>query len=576
MNNETAQKKFMWVDGHRVEFREEQNILEVVRKAGIELPTFCYYSELSVYGACRMCVVENEWGDIEASCHTPPKENVKIKTNTPKLQKHRKMILELLLSSHCRDCTTCPKNGKCRLQELALRYSVSTVLFDGGSPIKNGHPIDTSSLSIVRDQNKCILCGDCVRMCSEVQNIGAIDFKGRGAKMTVSTAFDEPIINTQCVGCGQCAAVCPTGSITIKDDRVHVWKAIHNEKQRVVAQIAPAVRVALGEEFGLSPGENVMGKIVAGMRMLGFDDIYDTSTGADLTVMEESKELLRRLRRKENIPMFTSCCPAWISYMEKKYPALKDAVSTCKSPMQMFGALLKEHAKSIKAVDGRDIVSVAVMPCTAKKYEAARPEFKKGGIPDVDHVLTTQELVKMFKEAGIVFAELEPEGADTPFGVHSGAGVMFGVTGGVTEAVLRRIMDDKSREAMNDISFTGIRGLTGSKAAEVTVNNETIKVAVVNGLKNADEVIKQLMAGEAHYDFIEVMACPGGCIGGAGQPFGLNAAKVNRSQGLYKTDKLSQIKRSEENPLLAALYSGVLKDKSTSLLHVHYSPEAEE
>jgi NADH-quinone oxidoreductase subunit G len=566
----TVKKQYMWVDGRRVELDGEKNVLEVVRKAGIDLPTFCYHSELSVYGACRMCVVENERGEIAASCQTPPKDGMRVKTSTPKLQKHRKMILELLLSSHCRDCTTCPKSGKCLLQELALRFSITGIRFNGESFLKQNHPIDNSSFSIVRNPNKCILCGDCVRMCAEVQNVGAIDFKGRGSQMMVSTAFGDPIIQTQCVHCGQCAAVCPTGAITVKCDCPAVWKELYDENKRVIVQVAPAVRVAFGEEFGLVSGENVMGKIVAGLRMLGFDKVYDTSLGADLTVMEESAEFLERLRSKENLPLFTSCCPAWICYMENKYPELKDLISSCKSPMQMLGTVIKEHAKRHDGKDGKTIVNVAVMPCTAKKFEAVREEFQRDGLADIDYVITTQELVKMFKEAGIVFTDLEPEAPDMPFGIHSGAGVLFGVTGGVSEAVIRRVAEDKSMEAILDIAYTGIRGLEGAKEAEVTIGDEKLKIAVVNGLKNIDEIIKQIKAGEVHYDFIEAMACPGGCIGGGGQPFGLKPVKQSRSDGLYRADKLSQIRQSEENPLLAGLYKGVLKGRAKELLHVHY------
>lgn len=571
MNNKNHDKKCMWVDGRRVDYTDEKNVLQVVRKAGVELPTFCYYTELSVFGACRMCVVENEWGGVEASCYTPPREGMKIKTNTPKLQKHRKMILELLLSSHCRDCTTCSKNGKCRLQELALRYNVSRVRFDGGNGFRHDHPVDRSSRAITRDPNRCILCGDCVRMCDEVQNVAVIDFKGRGSKMTVSTAFEEPIANTPCVSCGQCAAVCPTGAIAVKDDRAAVWEAIYNEDKRVAVQVAPAVRVALGEEFGLPSGENVMGEMVAGLRKLGFDEIYDTSVCADLTVMEEAAELRKRLSSDEKLPMFTSCCPAWINYVETKYPEYKHHVSSCKSPMQMFGAILKEHAESMKKVDSREIVSVAIMPCTAKKQEAAREEFKRNGVSDVDYVITTQELVLMLKEAGIVFSQLEPEATDVPFGICSGAGIIFGVTGGVSEAVIRRLMEDKSREAMMDISYTGIRGVEGAKEAEITLGEKTIRIAVVHGLKNVDDVIKKIKAGTVQYDFIEAMACPGGCIGGAGQPYALQRNTRERSGGLYKADKLSQIRRSEENPIIMPLYSGLLKNKVHELLHVEYS-----
>jgi len=566
----TVKKEFMWVDGRRVELNGERNVLEVVRQAGVDLPTFCYHSELSVYGACRMCVVEDERGQILASCQTPPKDGLKVKTSTPKLQKHRKMILELLLSSHCRDCTTCPKNGKCLLQELAIRFSITGIRFNGESFKRHDLPIDNSSFSIVRNPNKCILCGDCVRMCAEVQNVGAIDFKGRGSGMMVSTAFGDPIIATDCVHCGQCAAVCPTGAITVKCDCPAVWKDLYDGDKQVIAQVAPAVRVAFGEEFGLVSGENVMGKIVAGLRMLGFDRVYDTSLGADLTVMEESAEFLERLRSKENLPLFTSCCPAWICFMEKRYPELKDLVSSCKSPMQMLGAVIKEHAKRHDVGDSKTIINVAIMPCTAKKFEAVREEFYRDGIADIDHVITTQELVKMFREAGIVFADLEPEAPDMPFGIHSGAGVIFGVTGGVSEAVIRRVAEDKSMEAILDIAYTGIRGLEGAKEAEVTVGDEKLKIAVVNGLKNIDEIIKKILAGEIRYDFIEAMACPGGCVGGGGQPFGLKPVKKSRSDGLYRADKLSQIRQSEENPLLAGLYKGVLRGRAKELLHVHY------
>lgn len=555
--------QFMIIDNIPVEINGEKNILELVRKAGIDLPTFCYYSELSVYGACRMCMVENKWGDMEAACSTPPKAGMEVQTNTPRLRKYRKMNMELLLSNHCRDCTTCEKNGHCKLQDLAQRFGIKEVRFNNTSEKKL---MDNSSVCIVRDKSKCILCGDCVRVCEEVQNIGAIDFVKRGSKMTVTTAFDAPIAETNCVGCGQCAAVCPTGAIVVKNDTAKLWEEISDKDTKVVVQIAPAVRVGISQEMGQKDGENVMGKIVSVLRKMGFDEVFDTSTGADLTVLEETGEFLSRLEKNEKLPLFTSCCPSWVSYVENTYPSLMENVSTCRSPMQMFSSVLKEHYKN----SNKRVVSVAIMPCTAKKSEAKRDEFTEDGVPSVDYVITTQELIQMIKESGIVFSEVEPEAVDMPFGVSSGAGVIFGVTGGVTEAVIRRVLDDKSTTALRALAFNGVRGMAGVKETSITVDNRVINIAVVSGLKNADELIKRIQAGEAHYDFVEVMACPGGCISGAGQPFTKAEGKLKRGAGLYEADRMSSIKRSEENPVMMSLYSGLLKGKVHKLLHVKY------
>ena len=560
--------KYMIIDGNRVEFDKEKNILDVVRKSGIDLPTFCYYSELSIYGACRMCVVEDERGGIIASCSTPPKDKMSIKTNTPKINQHRKMILELLLASHCRDCTICEKNGKCKLQELALRFGVKKNRF------KDTHKLlklDTSSRAIIRDPNKCILCGDCVRVCNEVQNVGAIDFAYRGPKMEVSPAFERNLSETDCVSCGQCAAVCPTGAIIVRSDAASVWEAIYNKKQRVVVQIAPAVRVALGEEFGIKHGENVMNKIVAAMRRIGFDEIYDTSLTADTTIIEETKEFLEKLESGDNsYPLFTSCCPAWVRYVETKHPELLRYVSSCKSPMQMFGSIVKEYFKERDEKEGKETISVAVMPCTAKKSEAAREEFVRNGIRDIDYVITTTELCRMITELGIKFDEIEAEAPDMPFSVHSGAGVIFGTTGGVTEAVIRGVVEDKSMKALKNIEFIGVRGMDGIKALELPMGDKTLRIGVVSGLNNAEQLIERIESGEEHFDFVEVMACPGGCIGGAGQPFSFSKVKEERMKGLYKDDKVTEIKRSQENPMITSLYNGLLKDRSHELLHVHY------
>ena len=561
-------KEYMLIDGNPVEINGEKNLLEVIRKAGIELPTFCYHSELSVYGACRMCMVENSHGGMEAACSTVPKAGMEIYTNTERLHKHRKMILELLLANHCRDCTTCQKNGKCRLQELASLFGLESIRFKN---LKPEPELDTSSLSIIRDAHKCILCGDCVRMCNEIQNVGAIDFVNRGSKMVIGPAFNEPIANSPCVGCGQCAAVCPTGAIVIRKDTGRVWPELNDKNTKVVAQVAPAVRVAMAKEFGLPENENSMGRITAALRRLGFDEVYDTATGADLTVLEESNEFLQRIEAGENLPLITSCCPAWIQYCEKNHPELMKNISTCKSPMQMFSSVIKaEYANS-----SRRVVCVAIMPCTAKKFECAREEFMHDGVPETDYVITTQELIQMIHKAGIVFDELEPEAVDPEFSTSTGAGVIFGVTGGVTEAVLRRLSTDKSKKALMSIAFNDVRGMKGVKETTIPYGDKEVRIAIVSGLKNAEKVIQALKNGE-HFDFIEVMACPGGCVAGGGQPFGTNATKEVRGKALYSADKMLSIKRSEENPLMLSLYDGVLKGRVHELLHVHYNHKEEE
>lgn len=558
MNNEN----YMLIDNIPVPIEGEKNILEMVRKAGIELPTFCYYSELSVYGACRMCMVENSRGGMEASCSTPPRAGMEIYTNTPKLRKHRKMILELLLSNHCRDCNTCDKNGKCKLQELANRFDIHRVRFNNTSPEPK---VDDSSPSITRDASKCILCGDCVRVCNEVQKVGAIDFAHRGSKMTVSCAFDTPIGQSNCVGCGQCASVCPTGAIIVKDDSHLLWNELWDKNTNVVCQIAPAVRVAVAKEFGYK-GENVMGKIVASLKRLGFNYVFDTATGADITVIEEATEFLERKKNNENIPLFTSCCPAWVKFCENNYPELLPNVSTCRSPMQMFASVIKEKFKD----DEKRLVNVAIMPCTAKKGEAKRDEFIIDGKPIVDYVLTTQELIKMIKEAGICFRDIEPEAIDMPFGSMSGAGVIFGVTGGVTEAVIRYVSTDKSSASLKMIAYNGVRGLDGIKEFTVPFGDSELKIACVSGLSNATTIIERIKNGE-HFDLVEVMACPNGCINGAGQPVAKSKERKRRSAELYNQDSMCTIKSSEGNLVMDYIYKDILKDKAHELLHVHYS-----
>jgi len=556
--------KYMTINNRKVAFDDEKNVLSVIRKSGIDLPTFCYHSELSTYGACRMCVVEDDRGKVFASCSETPREGMVIYTNTPRLQHHRKMILELLLASHCRDCTTCRKNGVCTLQKLAQQLGVSYVRFENNKPQL---PLDESSDCIVRDPNKCILCGDCVRTCDEIQGLGVLDFAFRGARMQVMPAFNKDLAKTDCVGCGQCRAVCPTGAITIKQNIRPVWEAVADKDTRVIVQIAPAVRVAVGDKFGIPKGENSLGKLAAALRRMGFDEIYDTNFGADLTVMEESEELLERLESGDNLPLFTSCCPGWVKFCENKYPGLREHISTCRSPQQMFGAVLKEEARMDKE-DKRKTVVVSIMPCTAKKAEIRRPEHKTDGEQDVDYVLTTTEVTRMIKEAGIDLAQMPSEALDMPFGLSSGAGAIFGVTGGVTEAVLRRLVGSSRQEDLEDISFTGVRGIEGIKEATVALGEREVKIAVVNGLKCADEVMGKIQSGELYYDFVEVMACRRGCITGGGQPVPIGArTKKARLEALYKIDTVAQIKLSNENPIIQTLYSGLLKGKEHKLLH---------
>lgn len=558
-------KGYVIVDGIKTAINDAKNLLEVIRSAGIELPTFCYHSELSTYGACRMCIVEDDRGRIMTSCSTIPYDGMIVYTNTPRLRKYRRNILELLLANHDRDCTTCIKSSRCKLQELALTMGVRDVRFDNSVAKK---PVDRSSPSIVRDPNKCIMCGECVRMCEEVQGVGAICIANRGASIEVVAAYGKPLAESNCVNCGQCRSVCPTGALTIKNDNKDVWDAINDPKKRVIVQIAPAVRVAIGEEFGEAPGTEVMGRLVAALRKMGVDEVYDTTIGADLTVTEETAEFIARVREGKNIPLFTSCCPGWMQFVKTKYPELLTNVSTCRSPMEMFGVVIKEYFKDADKEEGRQTVNVAIMPCTAKKAEAALPEFTTEAGRDVDFVLTTQELCMMIKESGIQFAELPEEAADMPFGLGSGAGVIFGVTGGVTESVIRQVSNTHSKETLRDIAFTPVRGMNGIRELSLEFEGQTLRVAIVNGLKNADMLIKKIKSGEVSYDFVEVMACTGGCIGGAGQPLPQTSeVREARAKGLYGADNIAQIKRSEENPTLATLYNGLLKGKE-HILHV--------
>ena len=564
----TMAKGIMIVDGQRVPFDGEKNVLSVIRKAGIDMPTFCYYSELSVHGACRMCIVENvKTGKIDASCSMEPRDGLEIRTNTARLLRHRRMILELMLASHDCSCTTCAKSGNCRLQALAQRFGVSRVRFPA---TRERYEQDNTSLAIFRDPNKCILCGDCVRVCEELQGQGILNYAHRGSELQVMPAFDRKLADTKCVGCGQCAAVCTTGAITVKNQIGQAWQALHDPKNRVVVQIAPAVRVALGEEFGLPAGENVMDRLVKALKLMGVEEVYDTDFAADMTTISESQEFLERLKAGGPFPMFTSCCPAWVKYLELNDPKYLRNISSCKSPMEMFAAVLRDKYQAKDAADGRRTYHMAIMPCTAKKMEAARAEFTRDGQPDVDLVITTRELVDMIREAGIQLTELEPEAPDLPFGLGSGAAVIYGVTGGVAEAVVRYCLPDKSNNALQAIRVTDLRGDGAIREVNLTVEGQELHIAIVNGLSHAKELIADVEAGKRFYHLVEVMTCQGGCVGGAGQPYGLTAAKKRRGAGLYEADATAMFKGAEKNPIVTRLLDEYGHERCHELLHVRY------
>ena len=555
------------INGKKVEFTDEKNVLTIIRKAGIDMPTLCYHSELSTFGACRLCTVENDRGQCFASCSEEPRDGMVIYTHTERLRRHRKLIVELLLAAHCRDCTTCMKSGECVLQDLAHKMGVREVRFQDYKEVK---PVDYSSPSIVRDPNKCILCGNCVRVCSEIQGVGVLGFAHRGTDAEVTPAFNKKLSQTACVSCGQCRVYCPTGALTIRTHLDEVYAALGDPNTRVIAQIAPAVRVAVGDAFGLPNGENAMGKTVAALHAMGFDEVFDTSYSADLTVMEESAEFLDRVQNGGKLPLLTSCCPAWVKFVDNEFPEMKENVSTCRSPQGMFSAVIKEYYRDPAHSEGKKTFVVSIMPCTAKKMEAVRPNSFTHGEQDTDIVLTTTELTRMIKNFGIAFDKIEPEACDMPFGLSSGGGVIFGVTGGVTEAVLRRLATDHNPATLNAIAACGIRGEEGIKEATSPYTGMDVNICVVSGLANARKVMEQVRSGEKQYHLIEVMACRRGCIMGGGQPIPAGPRhKAARAQGLYKADKDRILRKSDENPLMDVFYNGYFKGKAHELLHNH-------
>lgn len=563
------------IDGREVEVPSGATILEAAQKAGIEIPTLCYHPDLGTKAMCRICVVEVEGArSLQTACSQPVSNGMVIKTTTPLVRETRKTNMELLLSNHPQDCLNCIRNQKCELQSLSEKLGIRGQRFEQTE--KFSHPKDMSSPSIVRDPSKCILCRRCVAVCHQVQGVGAISPVNRGIETVVAPAGGNDLADVSCVYCGQCIQVCPVGAIYEVDDTAKVWTALANPDLHVVVQTAPAVRVAIGEELGMPAGSLVTGKMVAALRRLGFAQVFDTDFAADLTIMEEGHELLDRLNNQGTLPMITSCSPGWIKYIEHNYPDYLDHLSTCKSPQQMFGAMAKTYYAQKSGIPAEKIFMVSVMPCTAKKFECERPEMQENGIQDVDVVLTTRELGRMLRESGIDFKSLPDEDFDHPLGMSTGAAVIFGATGGVMEAALRTVYEVVTGKELPKIDLEEVRGLEGVKEAVVDLDGTPVKVAVAHGLSNAKKLMDKIKNGTADYQFIEVMCCPGGCIGGGGQPIPTNTeTRKARLQAIYDEDKGMKIRKSHENPAVQQLYQEFLGkplgEKSHHLLHTHYT-----
>ncbi len=570
------------INGHDYQVPEGMTILKAAREyAKIDIPTLCYLEGVSEEGACAICVVEVKGArTLQRSCVAKIGEGMEIWTNTPRVREARKMNVELLLANHPTDCFTCEKNQICELRKLAFDLGVREVEFPRTR--KEWLPFDNSSLSLIRDPNKCILCRRCVNVCAKIQSVSAIDVVGRGSNSMVSTFLDKGLGNVECVNCGQCLLVCPTGAITERSEIADVWKALSDSDKVVVVQTAPAVRVAIGEEFGMPDGTQATGKMTAALRRLGFAKVFDTDFSADLTIMEEGYELIGRIKNGGKLPLITSCSPGWIKFAETFFPNVLDHVSSCKSPQQMFGTVAKTYWAEKMGIDPRKIVLVSIMPCTAKKFEKERPEMrtafhywqKKMGLKDeesfkdVDYVLTTREAAQMIRESGIDFANLPDEDFDRPLGESSGAAVIFGATGGVMEAALRTAYEVLTGKTLEKLDFTDVRGLEGIKTADIDIDGTVLKVAVANGLGNARTVMEQIQKGESPYQFVEIMCCPGGCLGGGGQPISTDPAiKEKRARAIYREDKDKPIRKSHENPEIKEIYKEFLGEPNSELAH---------
>jgi NADH-quinone oxidoreductase subunit G len=560
------------IDGQQVSVPEGTTILDAAREINMDIPTLCYLNiEKSHFenqvASCRVCVVEVEGRrNLAPSCATPVTEGMKVVTNSKRVLSARRKNLELIISNHPFDCLICAKSTDCELQKMVWEFGINTQRYKGA---RSEHEVDRSSSALKRDPNKCIMCRRCETMCNEVQTVGALTAFGRGYDTVVTPAEKMPIVNSNCVYCGQCVSVCPTAALTGVGYIRQTWDALFDKTKTVVVQVAPAVRVAIGEEFGMEPGQIVTGKLVAGLRRMGFNAVFDTTFGADLTIIEEANEIMHRLEKNENLPVLTSCCPGWINFIDNNFPSLRYMPSTCKSPQQMTGAMVKTYYAEKMNLDPNDIVVISVMPCIAKKYEAALPSEVTYGIRDVDYVITTRELAKMLKESSIDLRHMPEEDFDNPLGESSGAGVIFGGTGGVLEAALRTVYEKATGKELQDVNFMQLRGLESVREASVDVNGREVRVAAVSGLGNARKILDKIVSGEVKYDIIEIMACPSGCVNGGGQPYNQNRDEIieKRIRALYHIDRNKPVRKSHMNASIQRVYQEFLGEPGSHKAH---------
>lgn len=563
------------IDKKEVSVPEGTTILQAAKLLNINIPTLCYHPDQNVKANCRICLVEiKERNSLVTACSTPVWEGAQIATNSKRVLDARKSVLELILANHQQDCLKCIRNGSCELQDICRQFNLRD---SDLSSIAQRYPLDNTNPSVVRDRSKCIKCNRCVEMCETTQGIGALCHSHRSSNLTVGTAYNETLEKSNCIYCGQCTTVCPVGALYEKDDTEKVWEILNEAHKHVIVQVAPSIRVSVGDEFNMPAGENVTGKMVASLRRMGFDKVFDTNFAADLTIMEEGNELVERIEKNGVLPMITSCCPGWINYAEIYSPSILKNLSSCKSPQQMFGAISKSYYSEKFGISPEDIVTVSIMPCTAKKYEANREEMKTNGVKEVDFVLTTREFARMINTANIDFRNIKEEEFDSPLGTASGAGALFGATGGVMEAALRTAYTLLTNKKLENIEFKEVRGMKGVKEAVININDVPIKIAAVHGISNVKNIIEQIENGTVEYSFIEVMACVGGCVGGGGQPVGSTLkSKEKRLEQIYRIDGRKDIRESHKNPEIIKLYSEYLgkpmSGLSHKLLHTKYSP----
>lgn len=573
MTNQEQEMVHLTINNIPLAVPKGTKIMQAAQKLGIDIPHLCYHEDQRIKARCRLCSVEVAGKRrLLAACSTEVWEGMEVHTDTQIVRDTQVAILQLMLANHHKDCLSCPRNQNCDLQRLCSRFNIQHSSLPS---VCKEEPRIVTNPAIVRDPSKCIRCGRCIRACKDVQGIAALTYAGRSSDIVVTTAYNKPMETTDCILCGQCSLVCPTGALVEKDDTEKVLDALQDPKKHVIVQVAPSVRVSLGDAFGMEPGAIVTGQMVTALHLLGFDKVFDTNFGADLTIMEEGTEFLDRLQHGGVLPMMTSCCPGWVYYVEKHYSDCLPHLSSTKSPMSIFGAVAKTYYPKVAGIDVKDIVTVSVMPCTAKKFEAARPELGRDGRPDVDIVLTTRELIKLIKYVGLSFGQLPETEFDSPLGTASGAGAIFGTTGGVMEAALRTVCDKLTGKTLERLDFQEARGFQGIKECTLELGGRTLRIAIAHTLKNAEILMEQVRKGISPYDFIEVMACPGGCIGGGGQPIGTtNAVKKKRMQALYEIDRSLPVRKSHENPVLQVLYRDFLgepgKGKSHELLHTGY------